>query len=510
MTTAPGGGQADGRLLARNVGFNLVGHGVPLLAAVFAIPLLIAELGTERFGVLTLVWVLVGYFSLFDLGLGRALTQAVAERIGAGREDEIPGVAWTALLLMLLLGSVGALLLGRFVPWIVDEVLTIPAELAHETRSAFLLLAYSLPIIITTAGFRGVLEAKQCFGLVNAIRLPLGIFFFVGPLLVLPFSSSLVPIVAVTLAGRVAGWIAHAVCCFREIPRLRHVRFPKLDDVGRLLRFGGWMTVSNVISPLMVYLDRFLIGALLSVAAVAYYVTPHEVVTKLWVLSGALTGVLFPAFAMSFAGNRERMVLLLDRGLKISFAVIFPFVLLLVALAHEGLEVWLGPVFAQHSAPVLQWLAVGVFITSISTIPFNAVQGAGRADLIAKLHLIELPLYLLLAWWLIGAYGIIGAAAAWGIRIAVDAVVFFVIMVRLVPESASVVRQSGVLLTASIVVLAGAALVPPGFSGKAAFLVVVGVGVALVMWFAVLNPEDRTLVRALLPLSRSGFKRSFP
>src|SRR5947207_611833 len=97
----------SGRLLARNTVWNLVGSGAPMLVAVFCIPILIRGLGTDRFGVLTLAWALVGYASLFDLGLGRALTQLVARKLGAGEEREIPSLAWTSLLLMLLLGFAG-------------------------------------------------------------------------------------------------------------------------------------------------------------------------------------------------------------------------------------------------------------------------------------------------------------------------------------------------------------------------------------------------------------------
>ena len=69
-----------GRRLVRNVFWNLLGTGAPLLVAIVAIPMLIEGMGTARFGVLTLAWMVVGYFSLFDLGLGRALTKLVAER----------------------------------------------------------------------------------------------------------------------------------------------------------------------------------------------------------------------------------------------------------------------------------------------------------------------------------------------------------------------------------------------------------------------------------------------
>src|ERR1700676_2720642 len=96
-----------GHLLARNTIWNLLGSGAPLIVAVFCILVLIKVLGTDRFGVLTLVWAVIGYASLFDLGLSRALTQIVAKQLGAGEGHEIPALVWTSLLLMLLVGFIG-------------------------------------------------------------------------------------------------------------------------------------------------------------------------------------------------------------------------------------------------------------------------------------------------------------------------------------------------------------------------------------------------------------------
>lgn len=59
--------------------------------------------------------------------------------------------------------------------------------------------------------------------------------------------------------------------------------------LGReVIRFGGWVTVSKAVGPLMMYFDRFLIGSLLTMTAVAYYTVPYELVTKLWVLVDGL------------------------------------------------------------------------------------------------------------------------------------------------------------------------------------------------------------------------------
>ena len=154
------------------------------------------------------------------------------------------------------------------------------------------------------------------------------------------------------------------------------------------------MTVTNIVGPLMVYLDRFLIGALASMTAVAYYTTPYELVTKLGIIPVALVGVLFPAFSTTFAHDRSYTTQLFSQGVKFIFLGMFPVILLIVTFANEGIYLWLGAEFAQNSSYVLQWLAAGVFINSLAQVAFAMIQGAGRPDLTAKLHLLELPFYL--------------------------------------------------------------------------------------------------------------------
>ena len=88
-----------GGLLARNTIWNIVGEGAPLLIAVIAIPVLVRGLGTDRFGILMIVWLLIGYLSLFDLGVGRALTNLVAQKLGKGEEASLPPLIWTANIL---------------------------------------------------------------------------------------------------------------------------------------------------------------------------------------------------------------------------------------------------------------------------------------------------------------------------------------------------------------------------------------------------------------------------
>ncbi len=191
------------------------------------------------------------------------------------------------------------------------------------------------------------------------------------------------------------------------------------------MRFGSWMTVSNLIGPILIYLDRFWIGAAISVAAVAYYTTPFEVVTRLLIIPGAVAGVLYPAFTMNLVQDRVQARALFGKGIRSILCTVLPVVIIILLFAGKGLRWWLNEEFARNSTHVLQWLSIGVLFNSLAQIPFVLLQGAGRPDITAKIHLIELPCYLLVLWILIPRMGINGAAMAWCARSLLDAGLLF-------------------------------------------------------------------------------------
>jgi O-antigen/teichoic acid export membrane protein len=482
----------SGNRLARNTLWNLIGNIAPMLVAIFCIPLLVKALGTSRFGILTLVWALIGYSTVFDFGLGRAVTQLVATKLGTDEQQDVPDLVWTSQLMMLFLGFVGTAVLVLLSGWLARHVLHVPAGLEGETTGSLYLLAFSIPVVVSTAGLRGLLEAHQQFRVTNALRIPTGVFTFAAPLLVLPFSHNLVPVVAVLLAGRILMWIAHLVYCAKIVPELRERIAWRRDTIRPLLQFGGWMTVSNIVGPLMVTLDRFVIAALLSVAAVAYYATPFDVITKLWLVPAALLGVMFPAFSMTFVQDRSRTAVLYNRSVKFLLLMLFPVILSIIVMAQNGLRFWLGPEFAEHSTRVLQWLAAGVFISCLAQVPFALVQGVGRPDLTAKLHLIELPAYLLALWWLTRMRGIEGAAIIWTARVSIDAFALFVMSKRFLPAGTYLSPQTGIVLISSLVVLTLAARVED-LIFKSIFLLLTIFAFALATWFVVFTPEERAM-----------------
>ena len=193
-----------------------------------------------------------------------------------------------------------------------------------------------------------------------------------------------------------------------------------------ILGFGGWAAVSTVVSPVLVALDRVLLGARAGVGAVGVYAAPYELATRVLLVPGALSATLFPSLSvLDGKGDQEERARLARRATGAIALLVAPVMLVFVVGADPLVRLWLGAEYASGAATVLRLLAPGVLVNALALVPFTLLQAMGRADLPARFHMVELPLHAALTWVLVGRWGSAGAAAAWTIRAALDAALLF-------------------------------------------------------------------------------------
>jgi O-antigen/teichoic acid export membrane protein len=479
----------SGRLLVRNSALTFVSRILMIGAAVVAVPLLLDQLGTARFGVLTLAWVVIGYASVFDLGLGRALTKLTAEKLGQGREREVPALFWTATALLGFMGCIAAVLVAAATPVLVADVLDIPAGLEGETRAAFFLLAVSIPFVLLSAALRGSLEARQRFDLSNSVAVGLSVLSYFGPVALSVLTQNLAVAVSAVVASRVAGTAINLWMCLRVDPALRAERRIDRGVIGPMLRYGGWITATALIAPLLVTMDRFFIGALLDVEAVAYYATPFEAVRQLLVVAVSLSVVLFPAYSATVSTDRARAEQLFDRGSRAIFTALFPLALTVVAFAPEILGVWVGAEFERNSTDVMRWLAAGVLLNGLTFVAFGLLQST-RPDLITKLLLVELVIYVPIFYVMVQAFGVEGAAIAATVRVGLDMALQHVVLHRL--GLLSTARLRAAALRPPLAVVCFALIVQlDGLAARAAAEAVILAVFAVIAWRHLFEDDER-------------------
>jgi len=492
-------------LLARNTVLNIGGQAIPLVAAVVTMPYLVRGLGPERFGILSIAWLVLGYFALLDFGLGRAATKFIAECLARREPEKLRDLFWTSFGLQVVMGCAGGLLLAFLSSLLVQKVFPVEPALRGQARQVFLLLALSLPLVLATNGLRAVLEAAQRFDLVNALRIPAGISLYAVPAAGLWLKMTLPGIVLLLVLVRLAVSAAHLACCFHILPGLKlRLRWNR-PVLAALLRYGGWVTVSNLANPLLLYADRFLIGSLLSLSLLGAYTVPLEAVTRLWIVPAGLAASLFPAFsALAATADFDRVARLYARASKYLLLLLGPLVLLLALFAREILTLWMGADFARQTTAVFQILAGGVFINCFAHVPFGLLQSHGRPDLAAKVLLYELPCYLPLAWLLVRHWGITGAAAGWTLRVAVEVLIFGVLVARVFHLDSRALAGHGAAKSLLGITALGIALTAAKVSFAASLPAQLAACLALtaafcaVVWRLVLDPDDRGQVEGIL------------
>lgn len=422
----------SGSVVLRNTLLNLFSRLLLVPVGIVAIQFILSGMGIERYGLFSFSWTIINYLAILDFGISTAITKYMAEDLGLRQGRNAASIFWTAFTVLLVLGLVVAALFVLLTPYLVEQVMNIPSYLVPEGKRMFWLLAVSVPFIFMNNSLRGALEAGQRFDIVNLIRTPYTAGIYLIPLIGYIIGWRIDTITAFLLLVILIAFLAYAYGNFRVYPGLFKSAGLRLEKPGLLLKFSGWVAIANGMSAVFIYAERVLITSALSIAVLAYYTVPYDALTRLWIIPTSITAVLLPVFSESGSKAPDNQ---LDRRM-VSFATRFMFItlgplaIMLSVFAKNVLEVWIGPEFAESSGLVASLLVIGVFINSFGRIPATLLYGKGRPDIPAKLYIVELPLYLIVAIGSIRLWGINGAALAWTLRVSTDSILLIWVAIR--------------------------------------------------------------------------------
>ncbi len=424
--------------LRRATSWNLLGLGTPVVLALFCVPILLSNLGRERFGLLSLTWTLLGTAALFDLGLGRALTVSVAQRLTLPGENGAYERVISGLAVLSVLGTVVGLLLASL-SCKISLYVNRGAVPLHEVRATLMVAAPAIALVVASSGVACCLEAFRRFDISNIMRLMVGAGTVGGATVASYFTSSL-PILAAVMAGSrmlstATGFLLLQSSLSLHKPQRQKVR---LDIIG-FVRFGRWITAGNALNPLLSYADRFALTVLVAASSIASYVVPYDVLTRLLIVPGAVSSSLLPSFSASTSRDALRQTLF--KGVGAIAALMFPILLILVIFAHWLLGLWISRDFADQGYRIAQILSIGVMSNSMATLPFLVLQAQGRARQIVLVQICEVPFYLGALYYAGTKFGVVGIASAWSIRMLLDAVLLWCLVRKVL---------AGELLTPSV------------------------------------------------------------
>jgi O-antigen/teichoic acid export membrane protein len=406
-------------------GFWSLGSQIGYLALAFVVtPAIIRILGTENYGLLTLVNLMVAYFSFAEFGMGMASTKFGSEAYARQDRGGESAAIWTSLLVQMIPMILVMLLLAFAGKGIVRVMLHTPGELQSNAARA---LSLAGPLLLFTS-LGGIFNTPQLvrlrYDLNGAIALAGNIAQALVTLAIVINGGGIVAVVLGYTVTAAASAVAHFIVSGRLCSSLLN---PTLAGnlFKPLLRYGAGIVITVLLGATIQHGEKLIVASSLSVRSLAYYNIAFTVAGFLTLFASAVSQPLLPMFTQLKATGEQRRLEALYRAVQRGLVLIaLPLAVALMAVAKPFLAVWAGAEFRSESLVPLYILVVGAIFHASTFAPRALLLASGHVGVAPRLHVIELIPYVAATWFLVRGYGIAGAALAWSLRVAVECVYF--------------------------------------------------------------------------------------
>jgi O-antigen/teichoic acid export membrane protein len=374
-----------------------------------ATPFLLSRLGTEEFGIWSLLTVLFNIAGLADFGIGPTTTLYVARYRGKQAPQELLQViqtAWGIYLMLMLLLTIALYFLGY--PLLGE--LGVPPDILSALAPVLPVFVLGVAMQFLFSVLDGVIRGFERYDLSSLLRVGSGAAIVIASCIIVALGGSLREMIigktvillilflaGVLAAGRILGeyvWL---------MPRIRVSRFREILT----LSVYGWL--QSVAGTLSTQADRLLVSVFLGPAVLAYYAACLQLAQLAHSILSQTLGFTFPKFA-SLATNKAAQLSVFNRGMFFATVLGTTASLVLFIWAPLILEIWLGQGVPHEIGLALRILAFSNAFTSTSILPSYLMFGLGHFRLAAFAALAGGLSVAIGGYFLIASVGVAGAA----------------------------------------------------------------------------------------------------
>jgi O-antigen/teichoic acid export membrane protein len=413
-----------------NIFSGAVGYILPIGLNIFFTPIIIKNLGSEAYGLQSLVNVIIGFLMVADMGLDIPVTKLVSEYSVKENPIMLNKLLNTTLQVYLGIGFLGALIIFIITPFLVDSVFSIPPNMHEHAKYVFYLAALGFIGGLLNMWGQSVFNGILRYDISNSINLVTTIIsILIGTFFVIRGYGVVVYVFVRVLFTFLSGIVYLIVSKYflSGFKITLGINKEIWNGLKNQLGYGFFLRFSGIITSRF---DQFLIGAWIGVAAVGYYSIAILIVTSIGGLINSMIHFIFPKMSqLNSSGNIEKLEELFIAGSKFVGVLVFFIIPPFILISNQFLSIWLGKDVAKQAYMVLVLLFVAALIQTIFvSVLNNYIIGIGKLKLFTKYTLVRSVVFLLLCFLLIKKFGLLGAGYAMIGTTLVD-VVFYILIV---------------------------------------------------------------------------------
>lgn len=338
-----------------NAALNVSAWFVPALTALVAVPITVRGLGTDAYGLLTLVTALTGFLGLMELGLGTAIVRYLSFYRALGQGRPMIGIVRFAAVWFGIAGLVGGVVLLVGAEWLARSLLKIPPDMIGVAATVIRISAFGFLTGMLVSVGSAIPQSFLRYDLSAISTIVFGVLGAAGPAVLVVLGFGLQAIVVYGVATNViaiVAYVAIAVYLFKPVDRLAG---PSWSSIRReTLRFAGVAALNQIHSVVTLQATRIVVGAASGVAAAAHYQVPAMLASRVNSGLQRVAYVIFPTASGMYARNdAEAVDNLYLRTSRLFFAVNASVTMAMCALAYPLLAYWVSPEYAREGAVAL-------------------------------------------------------------------------------------------------------------------------------------------------------------
>lgn len=401
-------------MLIKNSGSNLLTMAVKMAFTFLMTPAIVRALGNYDYGLWEIVFSVIGYMGLLDIGMRPAVVRYVAKFHALDDRPALDRLFTTSFTFSALIGFVGCLIL---LIWAQVNPELLAEKGGDSGRYVLFLTIIAFQILIQFPGY--VAECfhagYQRYHLFNAITI---INTIIGNSIVyylLTHGHGLLTLALGNAIGLATKYILLFALLFLD--RFGGFRFYlqslSREMLGLLMTFGGKSFTAAIASTVTGSISTLAIGFFLGPAAIPFYAIPSRLITYLGGMSITITNVFMPAFSQIHAlDQKEVLNSTYVTSTKYICSVIFPLIIGISMLGKPFLGRWMGMEYAEKGAGILYLLAAANFVSLLNPLFNQMLHGINRIEFLIKIRVMTAILLVVSILILIKPMGTVGVAAA--------------------------------------------------------------------------------------------------
>ena len=392
----------------------LLGNTIVNLAYV---PILLSFIGVAEFGLYRLLGSVIAYFNVLDFGLSSTITRFLVKYKTLQDQEKIDKLLTMSLILYVGIGallSFVGLIFYFCIPYIFGA--TLDSFMIGSAQNIFLLLLLNLLVLFASKVFDAVIISEERFifhRFVSLLQILLQPFAIITMIIFYPSAMS---VVLVQTIFNVVLVIVKIWYCY--------------DKLGTRLVYRGWdneiiLAMRNLsLSTFVVAIvdqvfwqsNQLLLGMKMGAESVAVYAIASQIYINYMNISLAISSTLLPkitAMVINHCSYEELQNLFLKIG-RLQFYLLSLILSGFIIFGHSFLHYWVGDNFDLVYTITL--LIIAPFtVDLIQNVGLAIMQAQNVYHVRAVVYVLVGILNIILAYFCIDKYGIIGGAVATGI-----------------------------------------------------------------------------------------------